>query len=330
MHMPVVDPKIKVSLYYWPHANMGLGHVACVVEEVTSGGSGRTMYITPGFASTSQAVTSQSVGGVEAYLRQEMRLFDSPSVIKIALPVRAMSYDEFLETFKKREYAGSLIDEGYSVASRSCAHLANQVLCTVYGIESRKTRFGLLPSRVAQDACLLLDKESSQLGSHESIGRLRQLSDKGPTSDAVDTHGTIARISKYQFAQATINVMLSSMDWELISVGNLPLYRKFHEAKNQFEKNLKEDPLTGKLAQSFKQLQGAIKEAEDTLQGECKKEFGAFKLFFYKLILIFSQNPKLRALQDFKKEAAKLSRLAKKSGVSVDKDEEKTSPNGPP
>jgi hypothetical protein len=323
--------KISVTIYYWPSANNGFGHIACVVEAANDVGFlTASEYITPEFVKNKRELNEEHFQKVSVSdsLEREIRIYSSPEVIKIKLPEVSMTYEEFLDKFKEDERAGTIIDRGYNLISRNCAHLTNQVLGVVYETKSRKARFGLLPSTVAKDACSILDKDD---GSAFHMDRLKLLSSSSNKASVASPSHTsdepkVSRISKYQFAYASMPAMLGSMQRILDSQKSLEnslSKKKFDDAKGAFlevldrvqDESLSEQARDKALADSFKNLREAIEKVKIDMK---KSSFETSRFRFYGLIHIASQDYQLKDWKSFREEIKKIDKFAEISHLLHD------------
>lgn len=225
--------KVKITIYYWPDVNMGLGHIACLAKEI---GGERELYISPGYVMLNDS-TKPHVGiksdiriwnsnSFIECLNEQITDYNSPNVIKIELPESDFSYDIFLRNFAT--FAKNNINN-YDFLKKNCSHLVNRALLTAYpGRIPYEQTLGLRPFGVAKDACALLDQESGALESKSSSYLEAMV--KNPNKDYSSTTSHISRISKYQFARAMIPVTLRHL---------------YTTAQNILEENEKKSQNTG-------------------------------------------------------------------------------------
>ena len=326
---PLDTPKsvFKVIVYYWPNANLGVGHITCSVQEV--GGKERKIFITPSFLQDlarrdkqveglPRLIEERRIKDVEKYFPLEFQVFNSQNVIKIELPISEVSMDVFVEQFV--ESANANLTDDYSFFARNYAYLASQVLSVAYpssySAKKTKTKFGSLPSVVASDGCLLLGEDA--------VKRFSLLSNVGITRDYTAeekfTIGDVIIITKYQFATEITKWILNELDggYDTLLDG-----QQKSVLKNFKDILIKEYPIDDDhITEAFKDLNGYLKGIEKKLLEQYYKvpERRTFisqaidmlkilKCYLYEFIRIFSQDPKLESLQNFKNVVGKIEDL---------------------
>ncbi|EKE01220.1 MAG: hypothetical protein ACD_21C00189G0002 [uncultured bacterium] len=282
------ETKIKVTVYYWPHANNGLGHVACELIQ-TQPKETSLGYITANANSSSVA-----------YLQDEIKTYNSPNVIKIQLPPTTITPNALGNIL---DNISDNLDKKYNLLTRNCAHLTSKVLSLVYGdqISHRSPQWIMTPKMIAGHTCLFLDRGKSL---RENIECLKALSSTSPIDNQTITSEAVRGISHHEFAKVMIGTLTQQMKG--LTKDNNELTTCF----NNFNNAINREPINDQEAtKSLTALHKQMAQAEEKLQGSITSPLQRLKAHFYEFVRIFAQDPQLEHLRDFRKAAEQINKL---------------------